>query len=194
MWMLGVEKNGMKNHTDQEMEISKTGAIETTGELEFVAIVEVPEHKKIVCQAEGCGHSVFRRVHVIKQGSDIGVFGSTCAAKMFGQLLKNSRPTIHMSEGINLSEPDVELLEQNTRELIAKLQRELEKENLKTIAEVVDYLFMTDTQLEQYCLDEVKSRFRKERGINPDLSGWAGWVQSDASALFEKRRGNRKES
>jgi len=86
-------------------------------DLEFIATIEVPEHKKVLCQADGCGHSVYRRVHVIRQKSNIGVYGSSCAQKLFGQLLRNARPS-----------------------------------------------------------------------INPELPGWAGWVQSDARALFKKLR------
>lgn len=34
---------------------------------ELLIIVELPESKKILCQAEGWGHSVYKRVHVIRE-------------------------------------------------------------------------------------------------------------------------------
>lgn len=95
--------------------------------IELLAIVEVPENKKVMCQADGCGHNVFRRIHVIRQNGALGVFGSDCAKRLFGERLKAVRPSIQVRNGISLTELDVELLEKNTEELISKLRKKFKQ-------------------------------------------------------------------
>jgi len=155
-------------------------------DFEFITIVEVPEHKKVWCQAKGCGHTVYRRVHVIRQNGQISVFGSDCAKRLFGEKLKNAKPVIHQSDGIPLTDADVELLKNNTEELIARLKQEYKDKNTPEAANPLDFSSMTDDQLEQHCLEQVKQQFRKERGINPDLPGFAGWAKVEAKKLFKR--------
>jgi len=156
--------------------------------IELIMVVEVPAHKKVLCQADGCGHAVFRRVHVIHQDGDIGVFGSSCAKKLLGERLEKMRPTIGGGVEMTLSDIDVDLLIHNTEELIDKLLQELEIESKTEAALEFDYPSLSDAQLEKVCLDQAKQNFREKRGLNPDAPGWAGWVKSDAKKLFKKLR------
>lgn len=155
---------------------------------ELVLVLEVPPHKKILCQAKGCGHAVFRRVHVIRQRGELGVFGSSCAKKLLGEKLKRMRPTIGGQRGVTLSELDVDLLRYNTIELIAKLQKNMESESGQHALPEVDYRSFSDTQLEKVCLERAKKEFRAKRGLDPDAPGWVGWVKMDAKKLFKKLR------
>lgn len=40
---------------------------------ELLAIVEVDKADRVVCQADGCGHSVYRRIHVVRHDGRLGV-------------------------------------------------------------------------------------------------------------------------
>ena len=76
--------------------------------LEFLAVIEIPKLKRILCQAEGCGHSVYKRVHIIKKNNQIEVYGSECAKKLFGTWLKRETPSFSSITGVKLSESHLE--------------------------------------------------------------------------------------
>jgi hypothetical protein len=44
----------------------------------LVATVEVDKDDRIFCQAEGCGPSVHKHIHVVRDGETIKVVGSEC--------------------------------------------------------------------------------------------------------------------
>jgi hypothetical protein len=52
----------------------------------LLAVVEVDREARILCQAEGCGHSVFKRIHVVLEGTEFKVFGAQCYQRLFGHL------------------------------------------------------------------------------------------------------------
>ena len=83
-------------------------------DFEFLAVIEIPKSKRILCQAEGCGHTVYKRVHIIKQNNVIGVYGSECAKKIFGTWLKSETPSLTSISGVKLSDSDLDLLRENT--------------------------------------------------------------------------------
>lgn len=94
---------------------------------EFLAVIEIPKSERIRCQAEGCGHSVYKKVHVIKQNNVISVYGSECAKKIFGTWLKRQTPSFTSTTGVKLSESDVQLLRINTERLLKKLEDDYSK-------------------------------------------------------------------
>ncbi len=50
---------------------------------QLLAIVRVAHDKRVRCQAEGCNHSVFQRIHVVREDSGVHVYGSECFKKIF---------------------------------------------------------------------------------------------------------------
>lgn len=156
---------------------------------ELLIIVELPESKKILCQAEGCGHSVYRRVHVVRESGKLVVYGEECAKKRFGKsLLKPIIPKEKL-DGYVPSERDIEQLLENTQQFIDEMLVRFKEKKSDEVLTEPDFPKMSDEALKQYCLEKVKEQFRKEKGLDPELPGWAGWVNSDANALFKKLRG-----
>lgn len=152
---------------------------------ELLIIVELPENKKVLCQAEGCGHSVYKRVHVIRELDKLSVYGEDCAKKRFGKTLRKPVISKKKLDGYVLSERDIEQLLENTQLFIDDMQTRFEEKTPVEMPIEPDFSKMPDKALKQYCLEKVKEQFRKEKGLDPELPGWAGWVNSDASALFK---------
>lgn len=98
--------------------------------IELIAVIEVPEAKKVLCQAEHCGHTVYRRVHIIKRDDTIGVYGSTCARKIFGHHIKNQTPTYSSGSGRVLTDEELALLQNNTAELLEQWRIEDEQSRI----------------------------------------------------------------
>jgi hypothetical protein len=93
----------------------------------LIAIVGVDQDARVQCQQPGCGHSVYRRIHVVQQAGRLLVLGSTCFQKRFGTALALGNATYGGGAGRELTAEERELLIQNTAELIAKFEREREE-------------------------------------------------------------------
>jgi hypothetical protein len=48
---------------------TKTLAAIAMSAAQLLAVVEVPHDDRVRCQAAGCNHSVFRRIHVVRENS-----------------------------------------------------------------------------------------------------------------------------
>lgn len=91
----------------------------------LLAIVEVAQSDRVTCQAEGCGHSVFKRIHVVRIAGSIKVFGSACFDRLFGSRGKTfSVPAFGTSDGRRLTAEERLLLLRNTEALISALEAE----------------------------------------------------------------------
>ena len=93
----------------------------------LIAIVGVAQDERVQCQQPGCGHSVYRRIHVVQQAGKLLVLGSTCFEKRFGTALALGNATYGGGAGRALTAEERELLIQNTAELIARFEREREE-------------------------------------------------------------------
>jgi len=92
---------------------------------ELLAIVEVGEDARVRCQAEGCGHPVHKRIHVVRHGDTLQVLGSSCFSKLFGG--KGSpTPRYGGSSGRVLTPEERELLLTNTAQLLELFKAEHE--------------------------------------------------------------------
>lgn len=59
---------------------------------ELLAVVEVDKADRVVCQAAGCGHGVYRRIHLVRHGDgSLEVYGSDCFGRLFGHLANSSK-------------------------------------------------------------------------------------------------------
>lgn len=90
---------------------------------ELIAVVEVDRADRVQCQASGCGHGVYRRIHVVRQGAALGVYGSDCFGRLFAHLEKET-PRYGGGAGRELTPEERRLLVENTARLIALFEVE----------------------------------------------------------------------
>lgn len=98
----------------------------------LLAVVEVSKENRVVCQAEGCGHSVYKRIHVVRVGDGFTVLGSDCFSRLYGDV--DPLPHYGTGEGRQLTDEERAKLAQNTAEFIAQLEAE-HQEALRVEAE-----------------------------------------------------------
>lgn len=94
----------------------------TTAQL--LAIVSVDNAQRVRCQNSGCGHSVYRAIHVVRNGGELLVLGSTCFAKRYGSAQALGSASHGGGTGRLLTEQERELLAHNTAELVARFEAE----------------------------------------------------------------------
>jgi hypothetical protein len=92
----------------------------------LVAIVAVDKDARVQCQQPGCGHSVYRRIHIVQDGSELLVLGSTCFAKRYGSHESLGAARHGGGEGRELTDEERQLLLSNTAALIARFEAELQ--------------------------------------------------------------------
>ena len=91
----------------------------------LLAVVEVDKKDRVLCQVEGCGHSIFKRVHVMKVDGAFKVLGSDCFKRMYGHLGREaSTPQYGSSDGRHLTDDERLLLIENTARFIEQLEIE----------------------------------------------------------------------
>jgi hypothetical protein len=88
------------------------------------AIVAVPYEQRVRCGEPGCGHSVYRRIHVVEEAGELKVLGSTCFAKRYGSAEALGAPGHGGGGGRELTPAERELLLANTRALLAAFEAE----------------------------------------------------------------------
>lgn len=95
----------------------------------LLAVVEVAPDERVRCSAESCGHSVYKRVHLVRVDGRTRVYGADCFARLFGQTeVGRSHPSYGGLQGRALTPEERELLELNTERLIEKFEREHQEE------------------------------------------------------------------
>lgn len=93
----------------------------------LLAILEVEQSSGVICQAEGCGRHIHKRIHVVSDQDKIIVLGSGCYRKIY---LGEERAVSYQarytdsSEGRKLSPEEVQLLIEQTNALVAQFERE----------------------------------------------------------------------
>jgi hypothetical protein len=91
-------------------------------EFRLLAVVEVPQEDRVVCQAPGCKHPVYKRIHVVQKDGQLTVLGSECFKKLYGE--GHSAPSYGAGEGRLLTPEERQLLIENTARLIAQFEAE----------------------------------------------------------------------
>lgn len=115
---------GKEFYSQESMASTRTSA-QNVSIAELLAVVEVPYDARIRCQAPGCGHSVYKRIHVVQQGTVLQVLGSDCFSKLFGGMSRQ-KPQYGGSEGRALTAEERELLLTNTAQLLERFNAEKE--------------------------------------------------------------------
>jgi hypothetical protein len=91
----------------------------------LLAVVKVPHEDRVRCAAEGCGHSVYRRVHLVRTGGSTQVYGSDCFARLFGSTpTGQAAPRYGTGTGRALTPEERALLAENTERLIDQFEQE----------------------------------------------------------------------
>ena len=94
---------------------------------ELLAVVEVERDDRVICQAPGCGHGVYKRIHVVRHEGFLGVYGSDCFEKLFGGRLAGTSPRYGTGDGRELTPEERQMLLENTERLIEQFESELQQ-------------------------------------------------------------------
>lgn len=92
------------------------------------AIVTVAYEDRVQCGQPGCGHSVYKAIHVVLDGSELLVLGSTCFAKRYGGADALGSPSFGGGGGRQLTDAERELLADNTAALLAQFEAEVQEQ------------------------------------------------------------------
>jgi hypothetical protein len=87
-------------------------------------VVEVEREKRVRCQAGGCGHGVYARIHVVLVDGSFLVLGGDCFQRLYGNALKGATSRYGGSSGAptRLDDEMRNLLSENTAEFIERLE------------------------------------------------------------------------
>lgn len=174
---------------------------------ELLAIVEVDPAERVVCQAVGCGHSVYRRIHVVRCEDDrVRVYGSDCFGRLFHGLIPEAQPR-YGGDGRTLTPEERAMLAENTERLIAQfeVEHQAELERVRLSDEERRRVERASAELAAAARREAERRrpptpaelasvearakviVREKYGVdNPDAPGWRGLVHMHARELLGK--------
>lgn len=96
----------------------------------LAAVIEVPYDDRIQCQCKGCGHIVYKRVHLIVWvDGRIECWGQDCYARELGmtQQGRTAKPIYDLGGRRKLTEEERELLKDNREQLIAMFREEQQR-------------------------------------------------------------------
>ncbi|MEQ6436286.1 hypothetical protein V8Z74_14830 [Comamonas sp. w2-DMI] len=103
----------------------------------LLAIVSVEESKKVRCQYPGCGHPIYRSIHVVRAGEEILLIGSTCITKDSNSYNLGEPAYTEGGSGGRLLSPEERLmLIENTAALIERLRNEFEQRSAIDIPKI----------------------------------------------------------
>ena len=87
-------------------------------------VVEVDRDKRVRCQAEGCGHSVYARIHILLVDGQFQVLGGNCFQRLYGRGLQDAKSYYGGSAGspTQLDDDMRLLLATNTAEFVERLE------------------------------------------------------------------------
>lgn len=172
---------------------------------QLLAVVEVPRDDRVRCQAAGCNHSVFRRIHVVRENSVVRVYGSECFKHLFvGLPVASSTPRYTSSEGRRLTEDEQQLLIENTERLVQQFESEYQAELAREAAHVAVRSTPTqttpspvpsrpatvaDAAAQQAAEAHAKQIVRSKYGVDPELPGWRGLVLTEMERILRENAG-----
>lgn len=170
----------------------------------LLAVVEVEKASRVVCQAKGCGHGVYRRIHVVRHDNGtLGVYGSDCFDRLFGHHV-SAAPHYGGGEGRELTQEERQMLAENTEQLIAQFEaehqalleqaRRRQEQHAKVEQAARERAEKLRTEAERRrppTAEELakvepnaKAIVRQKYGLDPDLPGWRGLVLLEAKKLL----------
>lgn len=93
----------------------------------LMAVVEVDKNEKVFCSQPGCHQTVYKAIHVVRDGSQLLVLGSTCFKKRYGSLSALGKAVHWGGGGKVLTSEERALLAANTEALLARFGVEEER-------------------------------------------------------------------
>lgn len=99
------------------------------------AIVSVDYADRVQCGQLGCGHSVYRQIHVVQEGEKTFVLGSTCFAKRYGSIAALGSPRFGGGGGRPLTTEERTFLVENTVLLMTRFEEERARAHMLTSSE-----------------------------------------------------------
>lgn len=105
--------------------------MESTSSAQLLTIAEVLPKDKVLCAQPGCGHSVWKAIHVVRDGAEVLVLGSTCFEKRYGSGGALGTPSYGGGSSRKLTQEERGLLVDNTSAFMARIE---EEERLRAIA------------------------------------------------------------
>ena len=93
----------------------------------LLAIVEVDSSERVRCAQPGCQKSVYRAIHIVRDGGELLVLGSTCFQKRFGGLLALGQAQYGGGGGKLLGPEERQMLQENTEALLARFEAQEEQ-------------------------------------------------------------------
>lgn len=90
----------------------------------LLAVVQVAREQRVQCRQPGCGHSVWKAIHVVNEEGTLLVLGSTCFDRRYGSSMHLGTPTYGGSNGRKLTPEERQLLVENTAALIVRFEEE----------------------------------------------------------------------
>ena len=172
---------------------------------QLLAVVEVPRDDRVRCQANGCNHPVFRRIHVVRQDSVVQVCGSACFKKLFAGLpVASATPRYTTTEGRHLTDEERQLLIENTERLIQQFEAELQEERIRMAASdaarsvpppVKSALAppapaVPSPAARQAAELQAKQNVRSKYQVDPELPGWHALVLMEIERLLRQNAGS----
>lgn len=94
---------------------------------QLLAIVSVDPEHRVWCSEVGCGHAVYKAVHIVQEGSAVFLLGSTCFSKRYGSANALGGPSYGGGGGRQLTDAERELLANNTAALLAQFEAEAQE-------------------------------------------------------------------
>ncbi len=148
----------------------------------LLSIVQVDKGDRIVCQEPGCGHSVWRAIHVVEHDGKILVLGSHCFERRYGSGSALGAPSYGTGTGRQLTPEERQLLQHNTRELIARFETEREQLQVSAAAKL---MAMKQAVQRAPVLSGQHSFFpQKDAPFEPARGGQWGWQKVQSSMAY----------
>lgn len=175
---------------------------------QLMAVVEVDKEDRIICQRDGCGHSVYKRIHIVRENGRFTVLGSECFKLLYGCSDAEAVPHYGSSAGQLLTDAERQVLINNTERFIAMLEAQrLQLENARTLdlqarqaeqrereeaARIVsrasDALRDEERNAQSLALENCR---RQYPGLNLATPGWQGLVYLEKLRILREGRGVR---
>ncbi len=169
---------------------------------QLLAVVEVPRDARVRCQAAGCHHPVFRRIHVVRDGAAVHVYGSECFKMLFeSSSVGSSTPRYTSSDGRHLTQEERQLLIENTERLIQQFEAEYQAELTRKaeLAATTRSPVMPaappaapaqpppppiSAAARQAAEAQARQIVRARYGVDPELAGWRGLVLAEVRRIL----------
>ena len=90
----------------------------------LLAVVEVDKTARVYCAQPGCKHTVYKAIHVVREGEKLLVLGSTCFIKRYGSATALGKAQHWGGNDKFLTTEERALLAENTEALLARFAAE----------------------------------------------------------------------